>query len=470
MSKLQLINHKGWNFNLLSFSLTYLFCTFREKHSVMIQKILGDLKIASLNKMQLAAIKAAKTAEGIVLLSPTGSGKTLAFLLPVLSQLSSAIREVQVMILVPSRELALQIEQVFRQMNTGFKVNCFYGGHATKTEKNNLEHPPAVLVGTPGRIAYHLRHENFETGRIQILILDEFDKSLEYGFQADMSFIIGQLRRIRQRILTSATSMAEIPSFTGITNPVVLDFLNTNSPTTDGLRIKFLQSTDADKLQILFALICKLQNRPALVFCNHREAVDRVSALLSEKGLAHGLFHGGMEQDDRERALIKFRNGSHRLLITTDLASRGLDIPEIEAVIHYQLPGTQDIFTHRNGRTARMNTTGTAYLLLTATDHLPQFIIEKPEVELLPEKITLPVKSPWRTLFIAAGKKEKINKMDIVGMLLQKGKLAKEELGLVEVLDHTAYAAIRSNRIDAVVRLIKNEKIKNKKVRIEISA
>ena len=274
---------------------------------------------------------------------------------------------------------------------------------------------------------------------------------------------------VKKRILTSATNMEEIPAFTGVKNPLTLDFLSDRSPVTSEIKVKYLRAEDADKLKILFALLCKLQNSSTLVFCNHREAVERISILLLDKGLAHGVFHGGMEQEERERALIKFRNGSLPLLVTTDLASRGLDIPEIEAIIHYQLPLSLNIFTHRNGRTARMNAAGTAYLLLAAKDHLPPFITETPEVETLPEKNTLPGKPLWQTLFIAAGKKEKINKMDIVGTLLQKGKLAKEELGLVEVLDHASYAAVRSSKIEKVVELIRSEKIKNKKVRIEIA-
>ncbi len=435
----------------------------------MVHKILENLKIASLNKMQLAAIEAAKKSNDILLLSPTGSGKTLGFLLPLLNNLNPDSKGVQAMILVPSRELALQIEQVFKQMNTGFKVNCCYGGHSTRTEKNNLTHAPALLVGTPGRIAYHVRNNNFSTDSIHTLVLDEFDKALEFGFKEEMALIISKLTMLKKRILTSATNMEEIPSFTGIKKPIELNYLEKNSPTKDELKLKYLRAEDTDKLQILFSLICKLQNKPAIVFCNHRDAVERISALLAGDGLAHGIFHGGMDQEDRERALIKFRNGSHRLLITTDLASRGLDIPEIEAVIHYQLPTTQDVFTHRNGRTARMNAAGTAYLLLSATDHIPPFITETPEVEGLPSKDVLPGKAPWRTLYIAAGKKEKINKMDIVGMLLQKGNLAKEELGLVEVLDHSSYAAVSNTKIDRVVTLIRNEKIKNKKVKIEIS-
>jgi superfamily II DNA/RNA helicase len=435
----------------------------------MIQKVLKNLKIVSLNEMQLVTIEAAKKSNDILLLSPTGSGKTLGFLLPILNNLDVKKLNVQVLILVPSRELALQIEQVFKSMGTGFKINCCYGGHSTKTEKNNLAHAPAVLVGTPGRIAFHIRRNSFDTNAVNMLVLDEFDKSLEFGFQEDMSFIIQELKKLNKRILTSATKMKEIPSFTGVTNPIELNFLNNLPTQPKGLSLRLVRAEGKDKLDTLFALICKLGNNPSLIFCNHREAVERISSLLWDKGLAHGIFHGGMEQDDRERALIKFRNGSHKLLITTDLASRGLDIPEIENVIHYQLPHSEDIFIHRNGRTARMNAKGISYLLLSETEHVPPFIKETPTLETVPKENTLPPNSEWVTLYIASGKKDKINKVDIVGLLLQKGKLQKEELGLIEVLDYTSYAAVSSEKADVVIQLMKNEKIKNKKVKIEIS-
>ncbi|MGQ0826829.1 MAG: DEAD/DEAH box helicase [Bacteroidota bacterium] len=435
----------------------------------MIQKALENLKISSLNSMQLASIEAGKKNQDLILLSPTGSGKTLAFLLPVLTQLDPAKTSIQVMILIPSRELGLQIEQVIKLMGTGFKVNCCYGGHSTKTEKNNLEHPPAILIGTPGRIAHHLRQKNFDTNSITTLILDEFDKALEFGFQEEMSFIIYQLKKLNKRILTSATKMKEIPAFTGVTNPVELNFLSNTPTQPQGLKLKVIQSEGKDKLDAIFSLICKLGNTSTLIFCNHRDAVERISGLLLDKGLSHGIFHGGMEQEDRERALIKFRNGSHRLLITTDLASRGLDIPEIETVIHYQLPHSEDIFVHRNGRTARMNAKGTAYLLLSENEYVPEFIKEAPAVEPAPGTTKLPANTSWCTLYIAAGKKDKINKIDIVGLLLQKGKLQKDELGLIEVLDHTSYAAVNRKKIDSVIQLLRNEKIKNKKVKMEIS-
>ncbi|MCE3278645.1 MAG: helicase [Bacteroidetes bacterium] len=435
--------------------------------TTMIQQVLKNLKISELNAMQKATIEASAKANDLILLSPTGSGKTLGFLLPVLLNLKEDKKGVQTLILVPSRELAIQIETVFKQMSTGFKINCCYGGHSTRIEKNNLEHPPAVLVGTPGRIAYHVRNTNFDVTTVNMLVLDEFDKSLEFGFKEDMSFIIYELKNLNKRMLTSATNMEEIPAFTGVKKPVKINFLS-NTP-TKSVDLKLKMVSGKDKLDVLFELICKYGNKSTLVFCNHRDAVERISQLLKDKGLAHDIFHGGMEQDDRERALIKFRNGSHRILITTDLASRGLDIPEIELVMHYQLPTTEDSFIHRNGRTARMNAKGTAYLILSDTDHFPTFIKDTPEKEDLNGTYSLPENTEWSTLYIAAGKKDKINKMDIVGMLLQKGKLAKEELGLIEVLDKSAYAAVKRNKIHKVVQLVKEEKIKGRKIKMAVS-
>ncbi|MHB1177083.1 MAG: DEAD/DEAH box helicase [Daejeonella sp.] len=432
----------------------------------MVGKVLKNLKIEALNEMQRAAIQAAANNDTI-LLSPTGSGKTLGFLLPILSCLETNGTGVQSLILVPSRELALQIEQVFKGMGTGFKVNCCYGGHPVKTERNNLVQPPAVLIGTPGRIAYHLRNENFSPDPVRMLVLDEFDKALEFGFEADMAFIIGSFKNLKRRILTSATKMQEIPAFAGLKKPVEVNFLKDTNIVPD-LKIKRVVSEAADKLETLFSLICKIGNKSTLVFCNHRDAVDRISSVLWDMRLDHGVFHGGMEQEDREKALMKFRNGSYRILITTDLASRGLDIPEIESVIHYQLPHNEEAFLHRNGRTARMNAKGTAYVILT-DDENPAFLTNRTELEKLPEDDVLPENTPWATLYIGAGKKDKINKIDIVGLLLQKGKLSKDELGLIEVQDFSSYAAVSRTKIDKLVKSIRDEKIKNKRVKIEIS-
>lgn len=433
----------------------------------MVEKVLEKLRIASLNPMQQEMLLAAKKGSNIVLLAPTGSGKTIGFLLPVLNNLSKQVQGVQALILVPSRELALQIETVFRQMSTGYKVNCCYGGHPVKTERNNFEEPPAVLIGTPGRIAYHLRHENFDESAIQTLVLDEFDKALEFGFQEDMSYIIRQLLSLKQRILTSATPMEEIPDFTGITGAVEINFLKDIAVVPD-LKLKKVQTTAEGKLDTLLKLICKVGETNMLIFCNHRETVDRISDLLIDQDLVHDIFHGGMEQDERERALLKFRNGSIKILITTDLAARGLDIPEVGCIIHYQLPYAEDAFLHRNGRTARMNAKGTAYLLISDDEKYP-FLKDEIEIESLQGNFKLPEDSEWQTLYIAAGKKDKINKIDIVGLLLKKGGLQKEDVGLIEVKDQSSYVAVKRKMVKNILAALSNERIKNKKIKIEIA-
>lgn len=432
-----------------------------------INTILSNLNINALNNMQQLMLQTIKNESDVVLLSPTGSGKTLGFLLPLLENLDPNETRVQVMILAPSRELALQIEQVFKSLSTGYKVNCCYGGHDMQVEKNNLLQPPAVLVGTPGRIVDHIRQGRIDTSAIKTLILDEYDKCLEFGFSEAMSFILKLLPNLTQRILTSATQAIEIHDFIGLSNASTLNFLTEKKP--ENLNVKIVATTQNGRLNTLFQLVCKIGNQSTLIFCNQRDTVDEISNLLWEKKLPNNVFHGGLDQTLRERTLIKFRNGSHNILVTTDLASRGLDIPEIEHVIHYDIPPTENIFTHRNGRTARMHASGTAYLLINEKETIPPFLKEKPAYELLPSKTIIPEKTIWETLYIAAGKKQKISKMDIVGMLLQKGKLQKVDVGLIDVLDHASYVAIKRNKVVQLLKLIEKEPIKKQKVKIEIA-
>ncbi|HQW68516.1 MAG TPA: DEAD/DEAH box helicase, partial [Flavobacterium sp.] len=302
--------------------------------------ILLNLGIESLNEMQLSAQETILNDSNVLLLSPTGSGKTLAFLLPIFELLDEQVAGVQCLILVPSRELALQIEQVWKKMGTAYKVNVCYGGHSIETEIKNLSNPPAVLIGTPGRIADHIDRATFTIDRVQTLILDEFDKSLQLGFHEQMSFIISKLSKLNKRILVSATSGIEIPKYTRVVNPTVLDFIPTEEDKVN-LSMKLVVSKEKDKIGSLFNLICSLKSQSALIFCNHRDAAERISDSLNEKGIYATYYHGGMDQDERERALIQFRNGSVSYLVTTDLAARGLDIPEMKHVIHYHLPSKE---------------------------------------------------------------------------------------------------------------------------------
>ncbi len=447
--------------------------TFAEMqtNNISTETILSNLKIEALNEMQQASIKANEENENVILLSATGSGKTLAYLLPVVQLLNTDLKKVQALVLVPSRELAIQIDDVFRKMATGFKVTCCYGGHKRETEENNLKQSPALIIGTPGRVADHIRRNNFALEEITTLVLDEFDKSLELGFQEEMSFIIGSLPNVTKRILTSATEAVGVPDFIGFKSPERLNFLSAivEKDEADELVIMTVLSPDKDKSDTLFRLICMIGNKSMIVFCNHRESVERTSGLLKDKGIVNVFYHGGMEQQERESAMCKFKNGTSNVLVTTDLASRGLDIPDIKYIIHYHLPATSDVYTHRNGRTARMEAGGKSVLILSEEEKLPAYITGKVEEINLPIKLELPEKPKWSTLFIAAGKKDKVNKIDIVGFLSKIGHLKKDDIGLIEVKDFFSFVAVRKLKVGELLELIKDEKIKNKKVKMAVA-
>ena len=430
--------------------------------------LLLNLGFDQFNEMQIAAQEAILEENNVLLLSPTGSGKTVAFLVPIFEMLLPEIQSVQCLIIVPSRELGLQIEQVWKKMGTNYKVNICYGGHSIDTEIKNLSSPPAVLIGTPGRIADHIERGTFRLDKIQTLILDEFDKSLQLGFHEEMSFIIGKLTNLNKRILVSATADIEIPRYTRVVNPMVLDFIKPEDSDSN-LSVKLVQSTEKDKVNTLFQLICGLKSEAALVFCNHRDAAERISETLNKKGIYATYYHGGMDQEERERALIQFRNGSINYLITTDLAARGLDIPEMKHVIHYHLPLKEDEFTHRNGRTARMLASGTAYVLFHESDKQMDFIDYKMPVLDVKQNKNLPQPPKFQTVYISGGKKTKLNKFDIVGFFSQKGKLEKDDLGLIEVKDFVSFAAVKFNKVKDLLHNIKDEKMKGKKFKIEVA-
>jgi ATP-independent RNA helicase DbpA len=436
------------------------------EHVLSLSHLLGNLNIEALNEMQEASLEAHRSHNEIVLLSATGSGKTLAFLLPLLERIDKKLPQMQALIVVPTRELAMQIEKVFKLMGTGVKVTCCYGGHLRETEENNLKDTPALIIGTPGRLGDHIRRENIKTEHIQSLVLDEFDKSLEQGFEEEMAFIIDSLPALRYRTLTSATEAVAIPDFVRLSNPEYLNFINGNESEKELLSIEWIASEDSDKRDTLFDLLCMAGSRSAIVFCNHRETVEDCSDFLHKKGIYNEFYHGAMEQRDRDAALCKFRNGTVNVLVTTDLAARGLDIPNIRYIIHYHLPHTEDIFTHRNGRTARMDASGTAILIVAPNEYLPPYVNAKPVS--LPPELSLPERPKWSTLYIGAGKKNKINKVDIVGFLAQKGDLKPEDIGLIEVKDFHAFVAIRKSKLGPAMERFKREKIKNKTVRMEI--
>ena len=436
--------------------------------SPQIIQVLENLKIETLNPMQVCSVEAWKEGKDLILLSPTGTGKTLAYLLPLLETLKPDVKGVQAVVLVPSRELALQIDQVFKSMNTSYKVMSCYGGRPAMEEHRTMNGiQPSVIIGTPGRMNDHLGKQNFDAATVRTLIIDEFDKCLEFGFQEEMAQVVNQLPKLQRRFLLSATDAEEIPRFAGLNNTIKLNFLDDDSPLSSRIHIYKVMSPIKDKLETLYQLLCVLGNKSTLVFCNHRESVDRVGKYLQSQKFPCGIFHGGMEQEDRERSLYKFRNGSCHVLISTDLAARGLDIPDIDNIVHYHLPIQEDGYIHRNGRTARWEAEGNSYIILHGEELLPAYIREEPEVFVLPEVTPKPSQPEFVTLYIGKGKKDKINKIDIVGFLFKKGNLNKDEVGRIDVKDHYAFAAISRKKARQTLNIIRNEKIKGVKTIIE---
>ena len=438
-----------------------------ENLSSVYAAFLKNLSFTDLNPMQEALITKAASTQNLILQAPTGTGKTLAFLIAVYNRLTTSDKNVQAIIITPSRELALQVEQVFKSMKTSYKVTCCYGGHSVKIEQDSLREAPALIIGTPGRLADHLDRDSFDASSVKIVVLDEFDKSLQMGFHDQITMLFKAFNGKQQHILTSATTLDTLPDFLPFKKPDTLNFLKDQSD--NRLKLNLVRTTSADKVDTLTRLVAGFNQEVCLVFCNHREAVERISALLTTKKLDHGIFHGAMEQIDREKNLIKYRGGAHNVLIATDLAARGLDIPEIRHVVHYQLPPNEDAFIHRNGRTARMHAEGQAYLVQADDESLPAYIGEELKEVKVNKVVKLPPPPAYACLYISAGKKDGISKGDIAGLLMKKAGLQADEVGLITTLDHASFVSVKRTLVNSILAKIKDERLKKMKVKIEIA-
>jgi ATP-dependent RNA helicase DbpA len=436
----------------------------------MLKLNIQNLGIKAFNKMQIETLEAIKTNKNVVLHSKTGSGKTLAFLASIIQEIKPNIsNQIQSIVVVPTRELAIQIEEVLKTLKTSLKINVAYGGHSTQIEKNNFSSPPSILIGTPGRLAYHCRNSNVDISQIEFIVLDEFDKCLEYGFEKDMKEIFSYIHHRDKLILSSATKLEQLNEFLKIDKFKVLDFTD-GKTTTSKVSVKVVEFDKEDKLDVLSELVNNIADKSTIIFCNHREAVDRISEYFFHERIVFDQFHGGMKQDERERSLIKFRNGSTNVLVATDLAARGIDVSEVENVIHYQLPLKQDAFIHRNGRTGRVDASGNVFIMKIKKLALPSFM----EVSDYENFIPNPSKSKniipeMLTLYIDKGKKDKVNKIDLVGFFFKQTSIEKNDLGKINVLDHTSFIAMNRFIANDVIKEVKGKKIKGKKVNIKLS-
>ena len=437
-----------------------------------IDKVLAKLGIADLNEMQQKTTAAILgTDNDVVVLSPTGSGKTLAYLLPVAHEIDTESEDVQVVVIVPGRELALQSDTVLRDMACGVRSVSCYGGRPAMDEHKVLRKVmPHVVFGTPGRLNDHLDKGNISPYKIRCVVIDEFDKCLQMGFHDEMSRLMKKLPGLRRRVLLSATDADEIPSFVHLKQAVRIDCLSDEEQVPERVTIHEVRSESRDKLATLAQLLRSFEGGSAVVFLNYRDAVERTAAHLLKEGFAVSHFHGGMAQDEREAALYRFSNGSANVFVCTDLASRGLDIPDIDNIVHYHLPQGEDGYVHRVGRTARWDATGRTFFVLGPDEHIPDFVHGDVSVSQLPADNLLPPPAPAKmaTLYIGKGKKDKLSKGDIVGFLCKKGALTSDDIGRIDVKERYCYVAVSASKVKGVLANTRGEKIKGVKTIIEL--
>lgn len=433
--------------------------------------ILNSLKvhynIEELNEMQKAVLSATNNNGDIILLSPTGSGKTIAFIMPILKKLNKPNGNVQAVIIAPSRELVIQIGKIVRDLASGYKVTCCYGGHNVLDEKKSLSVVPSIIISTPGRLLDHINRGHINVQSTHSLVLDEFDKSLELGFQDEMRRILRHMPNLSKRYLTSATNIDNIPDFVRIFKPQYINFSNTKKELDQRTSVLCVKSEDKDKIQSLTKLLGNIPNGRTIIFANYRDATERIYEYLKRQNIPVGLYHGGLEQIDREKSIAMFNNGSYMIMVTTDLGARGLDIAEVMNIIHYHIPISEETYVHRNGRTARINATGNVYVLINSTDKLPKYMSFDGELK-CQENIEKYPNAHFATLFFQAGKKEKISRGDILGFISKNGGIDGKEIGIINLYDHYALVAVPANKVSSILSLLAPLKIKNKRVRITL--
>ncbi len=443
--------------------------TLLKRRQMDINEILDKLNINALNAMQEEAVHCVlRTNHDMVILSPTGSGKTLAYLLPLVQQLDNTADDVQAVVVVPGRELALQSDTVLKDMGSGLRSLSCYGGRPAMDEHKWLKDiKPHIVFGTPGRLNDHIDKGNISPYGVRFLIIDEFDKCLEMGFNDEMSKLVKKLPGVRRRFLLSATDAEQIPHFVQLGRTDKFDYLQAEEQVPERVALYRVDSPVKDKLETLSQLLRSLGSQSSIVFLNYRDSVERTDEYLRKRGFSTSAFHGGMEQKEREDALYKFSNGSANVFVSTDLASRGLDIPGIDNIIHYHLPQGEDGYIHRVGRTARWDAHGRAFLVLGPEESIPDFIQGNAESYELVGDLPEPALPKMATLYIGKGKKDKISKGDIVGYLCKKGGLEPNEIGRIDVKDRYAYAAVARHKLEQVIKQTCGEKIKGIRTVVE---
>lgn len=426
--------------------------------------------ITAYNSMQ--AVVASSDASRIILLAPTGSGKTIAFAAAMLRRMTTdRPGTLTAAVIAPSRELVRQIADVVRPVAStfGLKTLAVYGGQQFATEEASIRGAvPDIVVATPGRLLDHVDRGTIDLSRVGILVLDEYDKTLELGFHDQMRHIVGCLHALRQSqgfvMVTSATPVERLPEFVDMDSAEIVD-CREMSTLGSRLRVVNVPSPTRDKLATLGALVRAVApDGPCIVFVNHRESADRVGAYLDKEHISAAVYHGGLDQQQREMALARFDIGAARVLVATDLAGRGLDVEGVASVIHYHPATDEAVWTHRNGRTARVDRSGSVYVITSPDEDMPGFV--RPDNDFYPDMTaTGAVRAPMEAVYIDRGKRDKLSRGDIAGFVMKKAGVAPEAVGKIKVGGNYSLVAVKAGEGSRVVEAARADKVKGVRVR-----
>lgn len=336
-----------------------------------ILKAVSDLGFSAPSSIQAAAIPQIMQGNDIIAQAPTGSGKTAAFAIPVLEKLDMHRdnKNIQALVLCPTRELAIQVHREFEKLSKyseNISVVSVYGGQQIEKQLSALRKHPQIVVATPGRLMDHLRRGSIKLDFVNMVVLDEADEMLDMGFRDDINTILEDTPEERQTVLFSATMAKDIIAITKKfqKSPNIVNVMDSLQSTPDIEQLYF-EVTEKDKVELLTRLLDLHNVKLGLVFCNTKSNVDRVVEILKTRGYFSDSLHGDMNQSQREKVMRGFRNGGIEILVATDVAGRGIDVKNIEAVFNYDLPRDDEDYIHRIGRTARAGESGTAFTFVT---------------------------------------------------------------------------------------------------------
>jgi ATP-independent RNA helicase DbpA len=436
---------------------------------------LKDLGYLSMTPIQEKSLPLMLAGKDVIAQAKTGSGKTAAFALALLARLEVQRFAIQALVLCPTRELADQVAGEIRRLaraSHNIKVLTLCGGVAIGPQRGSLEHGAHIIVGTPGRILDHLRKGSLTLESVQQLVLDEADRMLDMGFADAVDTIVTACSPERQTLLFSATYPEGIKKISARYQHAPQDVTVESFHTEQQIEQHFYELREADsKTRAVQQLLAEFQPQSAIVFCNTKQQCHDLYSALREQGISALALHGDLEQKDRDRVLVCFANKSCALLIATDVAARGIDIKDLDAVINFELAHDPEVHIHRIGRTARAGASGLALTMvapkeLGRVNRLEDYLAATITLEPLPHSNQTYTYVPEMvTLCIDGGKKDKLRAGDVLGALTKDAGLAGASVGKITIFNFCTYVAVHRSVAKAALQHLQNGKLKGRKFR-----